>query len=676
MKPMLLFAALTAAAWTSFAQDADAGSLRLVPFPKSVQLQPGRFDLAEPCVLAVSDTNRIVWGEALNEDLRAAGLPAVKVEPLPSAFPAFRLAHAAAALSLPSLPADGAPEAYALEVRPGEMVGVARESSGLFYALQTVRQLVRANCNDRTLPCVRIQDWPSLRWRCFQDDMTRGPSSTLDTLRFEASLGAFLKLNLMTFYMEYQYAFRKHPKIGPPNGSLQPDELEALVAHAKPRQMDILGNQQSFGHFSRILALPEYADLRETADVLTPVREGTYQLLEDLYGDLCPLLPFPWFNVCCDETYGLGTGPSKDLAASIGIGGVYLRHIQRVHDLLRDRYGKRMMMWGDILLQHPDRIQEVPKDTILLTWGYDPRASFDDQILPFARSGFAFFVCPGVNNWSRILPDFGAAITNIQHFVRDGAKHGALGMINTDWEDDGEALNAVKWHADAWAAECAWNAATTSVETFNRRVGAVLFGEPGDHFGQAVALLAQAHRQPAMKGLFNARFWETDFIATNNPVLIQNAASNLLAVVRPALDHLEACRREAHHNRHILDVFLFGARRVERIGQRMLDGIEAARLYQQAAAGTDAAHTLPRIESLIRKNRDAHEQTGRQFSTLWLAESKPYALDWTLRRYTNTVAQYDNLLRQLAKASAAAAAANPLPTLEEVGLAPAKPSSP
>ena len=111
----------------------------------------------------------------------------------------------------------------------------------------------------------------------------------------------------------------------------------------------------------------------------------------------------------------------------------------------------------------------------MLTWGYDARASFEDQIIPFAKSGYEFFVCPGVNNWSRILPDFGVAVTNIQNFVRDGVKHGALGMLNTDWEDDGEALNAVKWHADAWAAECAWNASATPDREFQppRRRGAL-----------------------------------------------------------------------------------------------------------------------------------------------------------------------------------------------------------
>ena len=643
--------------------------LRLVPFPKTITLQPGNFSLRSALVLEVPADQEETFGRLLNEELKRAGLKEARVRVLASARPAFRLTARKLPLVLPAAPSEKGPESYGLEVRPQEVVCAANDAAGLFYGLQTLCQLIRANRQGDTLPSLKISDWPALRWRCFQDDLTRGPSSTLATLRFEALLAAQFKLNLMTYYMESQFIFKKHPAIGPTNGSLNATELAELVKYAKPLHLDILGNQQSFGHFGAILSHPEYAGLRETPDVLSPVREGTYQLLDDLYSEVCPALPFPWFNVCCDETGGLGTGPSKDLVAKVGVGGVYVSHIRRIHDLLRDKHQKRMMMWGDIILQHPGNLKDIPKDTIMLTWGYDARASFEDQIIPFAKSGYEFFVCPGVSDWSRILPDFGVALTNIQNFVRDGVKHGALGMINTDWEDDGEALKAVKWHADAWAAECAWNGSTTSPADFHRRIGAVLFGETGDHFGQAIELLAQTHRLPPMKGMFNARFWENDFVPNASPAAIQTTASNLLAIVRPALAQLEACRREARCNLQVLEVFQLGARRMELIGQRMLDGLAAAQLYEQAARTTAGRERLGEVEALIRKNRDAHELIGQQFAELWLAESKPYALDWTLKRYTQAVGAYDALLGKLASARTAVAQGGPLPEPSELGLA-------
>ncbi|MCH5376072.1 MAG: family 20 glycosylhydrolase, partial [Planctomycetes bacterium] len=536
--------------------------------------------------------------------------------------------------------------------------------------MQTLCQLIRANRVDGTLPCLKIEDWPSLRWRCFQDDLTRGPSSTLATLDRGIGLASLFKLNLFTYYMEYQYAFEKHPEIGPPDGSLTPAELRTLVDRAARYHIDILGNQQSFGHFGRILRHEQYADLRENHDVLSPVRDGTYQLLDDLYSEVCPVLPFEMFNVCCDETWGLGEGPSKQLAAEIGAGGVYVQHVRRVHDLLRSKYGKRMMMWGDIILQHADKLDQVPKDTIMLTWGYGAQDSFEDQIIPFKKSGYEFFVCPGISNWSRILPDFGVATVNIQNFVRDGARHGAIGMLNTDWEDDGEALQGYRWHGHAWGAECAWNASGTRPDDFNRRIGAVLFGESGDHFGRAIELLAETHRLPGMQGMMNRRFWENDFVPQRSPATIAVSTQRLLDVVRPAIEHLQACRREATVNADLLDSFLFGARRMELIATRMRDGLSAAQQYAQAcgAAPGDSAAILDEVERLVRANRDAHAELGREFEALWRADCKPYALDWTMNRYAATVAWYDGVLHRLVDARRAVQAGKPLPSPESIGI--------
>ncbi len=671
---VMLVLALVVSADDAHGDDAEqAQALRLVPFPKEVQLEQGTFALDRPLLVEAPAELATLFGELLGAELKRAKLPVPEVRGAAGSAHRWRWSiPGPRAASSRASRAEATPEDYTLQVCPDEVTCVAAGSAGLYYGLQTLLQLVRANRRDGGLPCLTIRDWPSLRWRCFQDDLTRGPSSTLDTLKLQTALGSHFKMNLITYYMEYQYHFQKHPQIGPPDGSLEPEDLRAWVDFGQRLHVGVLGNQQSFGHFGRILQHDEFAALRETPDVLSPVKEESYQLLDDIYSEVCPLLPFPFFNVCCDETWGLGTGPSKELAAQIGVGGVYVRHIRRVHDLLKDKYQKRMMMWGDIILQHPDQLDQIPKDTIMLTWGYDARPSFEDQILPFTKSGYEFFVCPGVSNWSRILPDFGVATVNIHNFVRDGVQHGAIGMLNTEWEDDGEAINAPKWHGYAWGAECAWNASATTPEQFNRRLGAVLFGEPEDHFGRAVEGLAQTHRLAGMQGMNNSRFWENDFKPARNPVTIRSTGQRLLDLVQPAITDLEACRNQATVNAQLLDAFLFGARRMELIGQRMLDGLDASELYNRAyeVPPQEALPLLAKIETLVRKNRDAHEALGQQFQTLWLSESKPYALDLTMKRYANVIQWYTALLERLANAHQQAAAGERLPRPEEVGLEP------
>ncbi len=663
----------------------ESEALRLVPFPKEVRFEPGCFDGQQRLVLEAPADRLAVLAQLVSEEFLRAGL--ARPEPRAAQQPGHTLRVLAegqtAAPEPEPLRAKANEEEYTLRVAPAGIVVQARGPAGLFYGVQTVRQLVRANRQGGRLRCLAIRDWPALRWRCFQDDLTRGPSATFGTLQQEIDGGAELKMNLFTYYMEYQYAFRKHPKIGPPDGSLAPDELAELVRYARPRQIDILGNQQSFGHFQHILKHPEYAELAEVpppkANNLSPVREETYGLLDDLYSEICPYLPLAWFNVCCDETWTLGQGQSQALAAQIGVGGVYVRHVRRVHDLLKDKYGKRMMMWGDIILKHPDKLDQIPKDTIMITWKYAARDSYEDQIVPFAQSGYEFFVAPGVDNWNRILPNFANATQNIQNFVRDGVKHGTLGMLNTEWKDDGESLRGSNWHGYAWGAECAWNASTTPSEAFNRRIGAVLFGEPGDHFGRAIELLGQTASLPEPaakrwpKNLTNKHFWQEDFVPKGDAAAIRTAAEQLLAVVRPAIEHLRLCQAQATVHAPWLEAFVFGARRMELIGQRMLDGLEVARLYREATQATSPEAKLARlaqIEKLVRTNRDAHEALGREFTRIWLAESKPYALDWTMTRYKAKVAWYEKLAARVAELANQLRSGQSLPAADAHGFVP------
>lgn len=657
---------------------AEVGNLRLVPFPKQLQLYDTVFKLDRPLVMETPRATADRFGAEVRAEFERAHLQPPEIRSIDTNANSFRIFAGTPALAeTPVIREATTPEDYSLTITPDAITGFGTGPEGLYYATQTLCQLIRANRRGNEIPCLAIRDWPSLRWRCFQDDMTRGPSSKPETLDMEVALGAFLKMNLFTYYMEYQYAFEKHPLIGPPDGSLTPGTLRDLVTHAKDHYVDILGSQQSFGHFDRILSLEPYAALRENASILSPVNEGSYRLLDDMYSEVCPLLPLPFFNVCCDETFGLGEGPSKELAEKIGAGGVYVQHVRRIHDLLRDRYKKRMMMWGDIILQHPDKLDQIPKDTMMLTWGYSDRDSFEDQIIPFQKSGYEFFVCPGTSNWSRILPDFQVATTNIRNFVRDGVKLGAIGMLNTTWEDDGESHNAVNWHAYAWGADCAWTGSTTEPHDFNRRIGAVVFGETGDHFGSAIELLAKTHTLPGMLGMNNQRFWQDDFPPrTVKPDVARESAERLLAIVRPAIEHLEACRKEAVANGDLLDAFLFGARRMEWIGNRVIDGLQAAQAYERAYAhqqldgdSPDSRKLIAEAKLLVEKNRRIQREFGEQFREIWLRESKPYALDRAMLRYEAADKKFATMLARLDDAERRLNSRERLAEPQEAGLA-------
>ena len=165
-------------------------------------------------------------------------------------------------------------------------------------------------------------------------------------------------MNIFTYYMEYQFAHEKHPKIGPEDGSLTPAELRELVAHGAPLQMNIMGNQQSFAHFEKILSYPQYDHLGESGRLLSPAFKESYDLLRSIYSEMAPVFSSQFFNVNCDETWDLGRGASRKLVDSLGIAEVYAGHINRIYHELK-KLGKRMMMWGDIALKHSEILKKV-----------------------------------------------------------------------------------------------------------------------------------------------------------------------------------------------------------------------------------------------------------------------------------------------------------------------------
>jgi len=121
---------------------------------------------------------------------------------------------------------------------------------------------------------------------------------------------------------------------------------------------------------------------------------------EDMYAEVVPAYASTLFHINCDEVSGLGNGPAKRMVDSMGDAGVYAYHINRIADIIRP-YGKRMLMWGDIAVGNPQIIDRLPRDLIVVSWGYHAAESFDDAILPFKKSGFEFMVAPGVSCWGR-----------------------------------------------------------------------------------------------------------------------------------------------------------------------------------------------------------------------------------------------------------------------------------
>jgi hypothetical protein len=421
------------------------------------------------------------------------------------------------------------PEGYAITIdRKGVRVEF-REATGLGVAMATMRQLLRQY--GRRLPCLKIRDWPDFARRGVMLDISRGRVPKLETLLELVEHLADFKINEFQLYTEHTFAYRRYPSVWQSWGALTGGEIHQLDARCQQLGIDLVPNQNSFGHLRYFLEHPRLKKLAEVSgpypdysgefvrrpSTLAPNHSGTLPFLRGLYDELLPNFSSRFFNVGCDETWDLGRGRSKKLCAAKGQGRVYLDFLKQIHREVSMR-GKRTMFWGDIILKYPRLIKElhsfgVPPsgglrgkpykppeagtpNVIALNWGYEADHPFDREMALFARAKIPFYVCPGTSTWQTLIGRHDNALANLRAAAQAGRRHGAMGYLITDWGDGGHPQPlAVSYLPYLAGASLSWCAKTFDEAKLIPVLSRDVFKDPTGNAAKAAFALGRAHRK-------------------------------------------------------------------------------------------------------------------------------------------------------------------------------------
>lgn len=288
--------------------------------------------------------------------------------------------------------------------------------------------------------------------RAYMLDVSRDKVPTMATLKLLADLLARFNYNQLQLYVEHTFAYAAHRKVWEKASPLTAEEVRELDAYCAMRGIELVPNQNSFGHMERWLTHAEYNHLaelpkggaplpwggfKEYPTTLCPTDGRSIEFLEGLYDELLPNFSSGLFNVGCDETFDLlGRGRSAAAVAERGEGRVYLEFLKKVVGLAESR-GKRAMYWGDVILRHPELAGELPKGAIALDWGYEGNHPFMEEAGKFAAAGVEFYVCPGTSGWNSLAGRVENMRENLQAAEAAGRRHGAAGYMVTDWGDGG-----------------------------------------------------------------------------------------------------------------------------------------------------------------------------------------------------------------------------------------------
>ncbi len=338
---------------------------------------------------------------------------------------------------------------YILLIDSTDIKITGKDEAALYYGKQTLKQLIEySKTTHKAIPCLKIEDWPDFERRGYMLDISRDKVPTMETLYHIIDMLSMWKINEFQLYTEHTFAYKNHKEVWENSSPMTPEEIQKLDTYCKVRFIDLVPNQNSFGHMENWLKHDEYLDLAEcptdcqtiwgmrNRTSLNPTNPGSLILMKELYAELLPNFSSQYFNIGCDETVELGSGLSKDSCDKYGKGKVYLDYLVKLNKEVNSN-GRQAQFWGDIILNHPELIPSIPKNMTALVWGYESNFPFVEKLPEFQKAGLQYYVVPGTSTWRSIIGRNHDAFLNLKNAAVNGKKFEAKGYLNTNWGDYG-----------------------------------------------------------------------------------------------------------------------------------------------------------------------------------------------------------------------------------------------
>ncbi|MEJ4088104.1 beta-N-acetylhexosaminidase [Galbibacter orientalis] len=398
------------------------------------------------------------------------------------------------------------PQGYRLKITTDTLQVTGQNLAGLFYAKQTLSQLLSyAISEGKSLPCIEITDWPNFERRGVMLDVSRDKVPTMETLYQLIDKLAEWKQNELQLYIEHTFAYKNHEEVWKNASPFTAEEIKLLDAYCRERHIDLVPNQNSFGHMENWLKHDEYLDLAECPEdcetvwgkrkrtSLNPTDPASFELMKSLYEELLPNFSSKYFNIGGDETVELCLGKSKEECEKLGKGHVYLNYLTKLNEEV-NKQGKLAQFWGDIILNHPELISEIPKNMTAVVWGYDATYPFDENLPKFKNAGLEFYVCPGTSTWRSEIGRNTNAFENLKNAAIEGQKNNAKGFLNTNWGDFGHFQPlSVTYAPLLLGASYSWNYSEKSVDNLAFHLNHYVFKDETANTGKAILMLGDAY---------------------------------------------------------------------------------------------------------------------------------------------------------------------------------------
>lgn len=336
-------------------------------------------------------------------------------------------------------------EEYHLIIKENRIQIISKTEKAAFYGLITLKQLQ----NEQIIETQDIKDKPDLEVRGLMLDISRAKVLNVSSIKKIIDLMAELKYNHLELYVEgFSYEYKNIKEALADKNYLTQEEYLEVEKYAIEKYIDFVPNQNGFGHMSDWLALDKFKELAECPDgfeiwgskrppsTLDPTNPKSFELVKQMYEEMIPFTKSKYFNMNFDEPYELGHGKSKQECLKTSTEDVYIEYLEKLANVVR-KYNKTPMIWGDVLVKHPDKISKLSKDIVFIDWGYNKAYDFVNHAKMLEELKVKYLLAPGTSTWSSITGRFIDMKETIENSTCSSKKYHGLGILLTDWGDMG-----------------------------------------------------------------------------------------------------------------------------------------------------------------------------------------------------------------------------------------------
>lgn len=369
--------------------------LPLIPYPANLTRNEGTFNLKQLTAIPTPAGDGAVARYAQEFATQLEKTSGIKVPVNPTT---------AATSLVMTKDATLAHEAYKLTVNEAGIKIEAADSTGFFYAIQTLKQLMphaiynrsgTSTAIDWTVPCVEIADQPQLGHRGYMLDVARHFFSKTEVKRI-LDIMATYKMNRFHWHLTDDQGWRidipEYPKLAQvgavrkgsfvnAGGSSKffddteygrgmyytLDDLREIVAYAKNLNIEIIPEIDLPGHMvAAVAAYPEFScdptkkyevriDGGISKDVLNIGKDETIDFLKCVLGHMAEVFPYKYIHLGGDECPTDQWSHNADCLKRVkdeGLAGVNELQSWLVEKLglyLKEKYDKDIICWDELL---------------------------------------------------------------------------------------------------------------------------------------------------------------------------------------------------------------------------------------------------------------------------------------------------------------------------------------